>query len=168
MLVEIVTHTPLWVWGLLALLVARGLVMARPREARPGTFIVMPAILLAFGLQGLIARYDPSGQVLGAWLGAFCLGVLLAWPSLAPSSVRRTEGRIAVAGSFVPLVLILGIFLVRYVSEVALAKNPDLARLDWFGPAMAAASGIASGAFAGRAARILWLAREPRLVSQAI
>jgi uncharacterized protein YneF (UPF0154 family) len=59
-----------------------------------------------------------------------------------------------------PLVMILGIFLTRYVVNVDIAMNPPLTRDGQYTMIVAAMYGLFTGAFLGRAARLWRLAAE--------
>ena len=56
-------------------------------------------------------------------------------------------------GSWIPMALILGIFLTKYVVGVDVAMNPGLARDGQYTLIVGALYGVFSGIFAGRAAR---------------
>jgi uncharacterized protein DUF6622 len=65
-------------------------------------------------------------------------------------------------GSWVPLLLILGIFLTRYVVGVELAMRPGLAHDANYVLVTGVLYGLFSGIFVGRAARLLRLALRSR------
>jgi uncharacterized protein YneF (UPF0154 family) len=60
--------------------------------------------------------------------------------------------------SWVPLLLILGIFLTKYIVGVELAMRPALARDDQYTLVVSVIYGLFSGIFIGRAARLWRLA----------
>jgi hypothetical protein len=64
-------------------------------------------------------------------------------------------------GSVVPLLLILGIFMTKWLVGVQLAIVPRLAADVGFALPVAALYGVFTGLFAGRAARLWRLALRP-------
>jgi hypothetical protein len=63
-------------------------------------------------------------------------------------------------GSWIPLALIVAVFLTRYVVNVDLAMQPALARDGQYTLIVSALYGLTSGMFIGRAARLWRLAIE--------
>ena len=56
--VEIVAHTPLWVWALFAFLVYRGVAGMRTREVSPFRVLIVPAVFFVWGASSLLGRPD--------------------------------------------------------------------------------------------------------------
>ena len=99
----------------------------------------------------------------GAWLAAaaVALTVVLMRPLPAGVGYDATRRVFALPGSWVPLVLILGIFSIKYATGVALAMQPALRAAPAVALAIATLSGLFSGIFAGRTVRLLRLALRP-------
>ena len=156
-LVAIVAHTPLWVWGVLALIVSIGLNQTRTRDVAAARVIAVPAVLAVYSLWGASSAFAASGSgiVLAAWVGGLALG---AASNRALELPRRcsanADGSFRVEGSFAPLVLMLCVFLVRYANGVALAVKPALAA----GPAYVVAATLAFAFPAG-----LYVARSRKV-----
>ncbi len=163
MLAQIAQNTPLWVWGLLAALVVLGLTQARDRSAGLARTVVLPLGMGAFSLSGLVTGFGASPAVLGAWLAAAALALTAVVLRPLPAGVRYDTARreFALPGSWVPMALILGIFSIKYATGVMLALQPALRSDAAFALAVAAASGLFSGRFAGRTVRLLRLALRP-------
>jgi uncharacterized membrane protein len=164
MLIQIVLHTPLWVWGLLAGLLVLGYTQSRDREVSLARILATPVIMGGYSLWGAATTFAHS-----PWLGP----VVTVWAVLAVGvfcamAVGTANGRYDAAtrsfrlpGSWTPMALILGIFLVKYASGVAIAMHRELATDPVFALALAAVSGVFSGLFAGRTARVVKLAIRP-------
>jgi hypothetical protein len=158
MVQQILGHTPLWVWAVLILLIARGLSAARPREGALGTFFILPLVMLVFGAQSVFGRFGSELLPWGAWLAGFLFGASLGWMSVPRTAVALAHKGIRLSGSYWPLALILGVFCVRYVGEVLRAMYPDMMQLPGGVVAMCLPSGLVSGLFVGRMLRIAALA----------
>ncbi|MCY7319815.1 MAG: hypothetical protein LH617_14025 [Ramlibacter sp.] len=170
MLGSIVTNTPLWVWGLLAALVTLGLSQARGRTVTLRRVTFMPVAMTLFSLWGTATACASAplfGAVLAVWTGAAAAMLALIAPLPPPSGTRYAAAtrRFTLRGSWVPLALILGIFMTRYIVNVELAMQPSLARDSQYTLFVGAIYGAFSGIFIGRAARLLRLARQPAVTS---
>lgn len=145
MILEVLTHTPTWVFILFAVIVALGAMRLREAERDARRVCLVPALFVVFGLVGLSQR-DNAGAI-SAWLVAAAVGLLIG--SFSHPVMRSVAGgfRIFLDGSAWPLVRIVVIFVAHYFLNVAAVLSfdhrVDFMRLD------AAVSGMAAGYFAG-------------------
>ena len=160
---SILKNTPAWVWGLLAGLLVLGFSQTLGRRASLRRITVMPVAMTGLSLWGAVSAFGNSpvfGYVLLAWFaGAAAMLALIA--PMAPAAGTRFDAssrRFEMPGSWVPMVMILGIFLTKYVVGVELAMQPSLAQDSQFTLVVGALYGLFSGVFAGRAARLWRLA----------
>lgn len=165
MIYQIVTHTPLWVWGLLAALLWLGLSQTVARTVGLGRVTILPLAMAGFSLYGTVSAFGTQPQAIAAYgLAAVAMAFFIMNRPL-PAGVRYDAAArtFSMPGSWVPFALIMGAFTVKYVAGVAVGLNPPLARDATFALAMGLASGAVSGMFAARTARLLRLAlRESR------
>jgi hypothetical protein len=170
MLGTIVSRTPVWVWGLLAALLTLGLSQAIGRPMSLRRLTLTPAGMTAFSAWGTVNAFGGSpqfAQVMLVWAGAAAAMFALVAPLSPPAGTRYHPATRSfdVPGSWIPLALILGIFLVKYVVGVELAMQPALARDTQYTLVAGALYGGFSGIFIGRAARLWRLALRPASVS---
>ncbi|MBC5767217.1 DUF6622 family protein [Ramlibacter albus] len=163
-LAPIVTNTPLWVWGLLVGLLVLGYTQTRDRNASLTRMLVTPAVMTAFSLWGTVNTFGNAATfslVMMTW-AVVAAGVFsLVAAGTAKASYDAATRSFALPGSWVPMGLILGIFMIKYASGVAIAMNHSLVNDLTFGVTLAALSGVFSGLFTGRAVRVLKLAVRP-------
>ncbi|HEX4511188.1 MAG TPA: DUF6622 family protein [Burkholderiaceae bacterium] len=159
----ILAHTPIGVWIGLALLVAFGVKQMAPRRLGTRRLVVVPVILVLASGASAWQAFGASGEarMLLSW-GA---GLAIGWGlgrllDLPRGVVANDDGTFHVPGSVVPLLLMLGIFLLRYIVNVALAVSPGLAMQTAFVIGASLAYGLPSGLFAARARKVL-AARTP-------
>jgi|GEM_PF-83585 uncharacterized membrane protein len=160
MLGAILRGTPLWVWGLLAGLISLGWSQARARNASLTRTAITPAAMTAFAIWGLFAAFGRSpffSEAMLAWLLTAAVAFAAVASMAAPrgASFDAWTRHFALPGSWVPMALIVGIFLTKYVVGVDLAMQPTLTRDGQYMLVVAALYGAFSGIFLGRAAR-LW------------
>lgn len=148
-----ITHTPFYVWAILALLVYRGVAAMRDRELTMRQFLLLPVVMTLLSLYGLITN---AGGVIGlAASGAgFATTIALTYHSASIAAKPATHGFIRVPGSALPLIVILTIFLIKYVNAVALHMHPGLDQDALWAPLLRGVMGCCSGYFIGRAMKL--------------
>lgn len=165
-LAPIVKNTPTWVWGLLAALLALGLSQIRSRSASLGRMTMLPVAMTGLSLWGMFAAFGNSplfGYVLLAWATGAALMLTLIAPQ-APQRGTRYDAvsrSFQIPGSWAPLLLILSIFVIKYIVGVDLAMQSSLASDAQYTLVVGALHGMFSGIFAGRAASLWRLAWRP-------
>lgn len=160
---QILMNTPLWVWGLLAALLVLGWSQTRSRSVGLARITLLPLGLGALSLYGTFSAFGASPAVLGSWLAATALLLLIVTQMPLPAGAAYNPARrqFELPGSWVPMALIMGIFLTKYMVGVGLAMDPAMAANTGLTLAIATLYGVFSGIFAGRAVRLLRLARPP-------
>lgn len=170
----VLQKTPTWVWGLLAGLLALGGSQLVARTASLTRVAVMPVAMTLFSVYGLVSAFGSSGQVLGAlaaWMAAAAVVATLTLALLpaAPAGTRylAASRSFHLPGSPLPLLLILGIFLTKYLVGIEMAMQPALAHDATFDLEIAALYGVFNGLFIARSARLWRLALAPQPVATA-
>lgn len=166
LLLPILRATPVWVWGLLAGLVVLGLTQVRDRTLGLPRVAAVPVALTVFSLWGAAAAFGRSplaAEVAVLWLLAATGMAVLVGAGRSRASYDPATRLYAVPGSWVPLVLILSMFAVRYVVNVRLARQPQLVDAPAFALTVATLYGAFSGLFIGRTVQLWRLALRPRL-----
>ncbi|MDP3355733.1 MAG: hypothetical protein Q8M51_07725 [Polaromonas sp.] len=163
MIAQILINTPLWVWALLAALLALGFSQTRSRTAGLARVALLPLGLGAFSLYGTISAFGTSPTVLGSWLATAVLLVLVVNQLALPAGARYDSAtrQFQLPGSWVPMALIMGIFLTKYAVGVSLVMHPELKVHANFSLAIGTLYGVFSGIFAGRAIRLIRLVLQP-------
>ncbi len=160
-LLAVLQHTPVWVWPLLAALLSLGVWQTFPRTVTLRRATLLPVAMLALSLWGVVSVFA-SGQALTAWAVG---GLAAASASLHAGSPRgarwsTAEQCIRLPGSWVPLMLILGIFCTKFGVGMSLAQHPELRHATGFAVVASLTYGVFSGLFAGRALTLWRLARR--------
>ena len=156
-ILAVISHTPLWVWSILALLVVLGSLQLRDHSLPRLRVLLQPVALGAYSLWGTAAAFGAHAVVLAAWGAGLVATLLLVRQLRWPEAVRfdAVTNRFHVPGNAVPLVLMLTIFAVRYVVAVTLAFHQDWASDALFAAAASGVYGALSGVFSARALNIL-------------
>jgi uncharacterized membrane protein len=159
---QILVHTPLWVWGLLAALLVLGWRQTRGRSVSLARVALLPLGMGAFSLYGTVSVFGGSAAVLGSWLAATVLLLLMvtSMPLPAGAAYDPAGRRFQLPGSWAPMGLIMGIFLTKYAVGVSLVMHPAWTADINATLAITTLYGVFSGIFAGRTVRLFRLARQ--------
>ncbi|MFD1786677.1 DUF6622 family protein [Sphingomonas floccifaciens] len=138
---HIAAGAPAWVYALLVALVILGVRRLRTRELPVAVALIPSAAFLLWSLLGVAAFARVVGVVpaVGAWVIGAGLGGLSGLLLPEPRGRRVAGGRVVQPGSVMPLVLYLGVFVVRFACGAWAAIVPAAAPT-------ATAIGIAVGA----------------------
>ena len=125
MLLEILVHTPFYVWPLLALLVWGGVKSRKTHTVSWKAISVMPAVMFMWSFYTVATRYAP----VFLFLWAFSLGVgiwlgILTTRKLALQFDRQKK-TIEIPGNWTPLILSLSIFFLRYLLGAFYGLHPE-------------------------------------------
>lgn len=157
MLHQIVSHTPTYVWGILAFLIYRGALASRNRCMTVRSVFILPAVMLALGLQSTASGFGLLSPAGAAWLAGVAAGIVLMWKRAADgTTIDHAAGLVHLRGSWLPMGLMMTIFTGKFVIAVALASRPALRGSLVLALPACAAFGALSGAFM---ARPLWIAK---------
>jgi len=155
MLLQITSHTPLYVWAILGFLVYRGVAASRDRCVSVRQVFILPAAMLVLGLHGTISRFGLATAAGVSWLLGLGIGVAMMWKYSRHGMVLdRAAGMVQLRGSWLPMALMMTIFLGKFGVAVALASAPALPGSLAFALPVCAAFGALSGAFMARPLRV--------------
>lgn len=162
MFTAIVQHTPVWVWGLLAALIALGLSQTRDREMSLTQVTILPLAMLALSLSGVLSAFGHFPVALGGWAAGVGAALAFGRQFIAVRGASRSPqtGTLRVPGSWLPLVLIVGLFGFKYFAGVSLALHPRLAADPGFASLISLAYGGFSGLFLARGLSLRHLAKR--------
>ena len=160
MLIQIITHTPLWVWAILVLLLWVGLKQSVRRSVSLRRITVLPIVMTGMSLAGMFTAFGAGNHALLAWgaAAAFTTAVVMTRNLPQATQYNAWTQLFELPGSWTPLVLMMGIFVTKYAVGVTLAMHPQLAFDALFSQGVGALYGGFSGVFVARAARLWRLA----------
>ena len=134
MVLQILAHTPHWVFALFALLVWLGCKQLVSRRVSLRRITVLPLAMTGLSLYGVVSAFRDSPLALAFWVAAAVVAAFLLMQRRLHEATRYEAGTRSfdVPGSAVPLVLMMGIFFTKYVVGVQLAMHPELAHQPGF------------------------------------
>lgn len=152
---QILRFTPNWVFALLAGLIALGVLQSRTRHVRVWQALLLPTVMLLFSLSGVVLSRGLSWPAISTWAAGLLIAAALGFRFMRSdlATYDADRGRLAVAGSWIPLFAILGIFLVRYAMGVLSARHAAVLALPTVQLSISFALGAMSGIFVARGLR---------------
>jgi hypothetical protein len=184
MLIQILTHrpemigpilsnTPGYVWGILASLIWLGASQLQARMASKQRLAIMPLAMLGLSIFSIVAAFGASAHltaVIAVWLLALAAVNAIGWNGkpAAGSRYDAATRSFYLPGSVLPMLLIVGIFLTKYVVGIELAMQSSLAQDTSFVLPVAALYGVFNGIFMTRAVRILRLKSSDQRATQGL
>lgn len=163
MFFQIVSHTPVWIWGLLLALFALGLKQSRRATLSLKRVIILPVVMTVLSVLGTLSAFGTAPTLLLVWaLTAIAMGsVVLQQPIPAGTRYDAATDSFDVPGSWLPLALMMGIFATKYAVGISLAMHLAFVHEAAFVMGICALYGAFSGVFIGRAVRLCRLAWVP-------
>jgi len=155
MLQQIISHTPLYVWALLAFLIYRGYLASMDRETTLRNLCIIPGVMLVLSLQGIVGKFGGSDSALLAWAAGAIVSTAVTWSLIDASRITpdRGKGTLHLRGSWVSLMLMMAIFVVKYSVAIVSAMHPALSESSTFMLAICGLFGLCNGIFFGRLLR---------------
>jgi len=161
---QVIRHSPAWVFVLFAALVALGLLNTRTRRMHRFQLTLLPAAFIGLSAWGIWSSFGADPAALTSWAAALAAVAaigLARGPMQGAAAIDGTH-KLVVPGSWWPLLLILATFAARYTVIVMLIRNPSLRQALPMELGAGLAYGVLSGVFVARTLRVLRAAAAPR------
>jgi hypothetical protein len=162
LLIEIIKHTPTWVFVLFFVLLALGYFQSKDRVMKRGSVSILPLAMVALSFYGVLSAFGAAPLGLVSWIiggaAAVWVGVTFALPRGVTYSIETRS--FTVPGSWLPLVLMMAIFFIKYAVGVTLARQLSIVGMSGFIGVVSLCYGFLSGLFLARAF-VIWRAAKP-------
>ncbi|HMU67811.1 MAG TPA: hypothetical protein PKE57_11715 [Cellvibrionaceae bacterium] len=158
-MLEIITHTPTWVFGLFIGLVLLGVQQRKNRQVKKPLAFILPLGMLALSFTGVWTSFGfmPSAlSIWGAGLIMSAFAVARIWP-VRGLKYNQTNNSFFIPGSWAPFSVIMLIFFAKYSVGVLHGISPAALDSTLLKLAFSLVYGLSSGYFVGRAL-CLWQA----------
>ena len=149
MIVQILKHTPPWVFALFFVLIYLGYGYSRARTVPAGRLFALPLAMVGLSFYGVGSAFGFLPLGFAAWGLGMMLALLLNRALRLPRGVAHmpAEKAYRIPGSWLPLGLMMAIFFTKYAVAVVLARQPALAGVAPFVAPVTGAYGFLSGLF---------------------
>lgn len=125
---QFATHTPLWVWAILAFLLSCGIAALWPSKTSLGKLAIVPGLFTLWGLWSVANRYGSSWDAWAVWLAGIAVGAVIGWRLVRRQSITLLpeSGQLLRAADYSLLLVVLLTLIYRYPFEVGLAMYPAM------------------------------------------
>jgi hypothetical protein len=161
MMSQIISNTPKWVFILFLALLALGISQMRLQSKSKKRVLIIPIVMLILSFLGVVSAFGKAAMPIAAWAAGYITLVSLigrGFPSRGNGYNLETK-RFTIEGSAVPLGLMMSIFFLKYFVGASLGMNAELTHNAAFPITVSFLYGAFSGVFAGRALRLMKLAK---------
>lgn len=150
MFVEIIKHTPIWVWLLLAFLIQRGISNSQEKEVNILKSFPVPGIFILWGLYNIFTSFTYYYYALLVYVLFLCVGVYLGY-KLYHKNHRFfvKNGVVFRSENYLPLVVILVNFLIKYALNIYMNIDSEAIHSLGFNILYTCISGTTVGLFFG-------------------
>ena len=162
MLGQILSHTPIWVYGLFFVLLGFGVMQTRTRTVSKLLALLLPVGMIALSLASIKSSFGLTTIPLVAWGVATAIATVVGYTFFRDKRIRcdATGGRFFIPGSWVPLVVMMTIFFAKYVYGVMHAFDAERLSTPVFVGTLCAVYGVLSGYFSSRAVNLIKVAQN--------
>ena len=168
MFISILQQTPHWVWGLLTALTVIGFKQTLPRRRSWRSSASLPLVMVILSLYGVASAFSRQPLALIAWVAGGAVTLMLAQTLRVWGEIRwlPQERSVLMPGSWLPLILLLGLFTSKFAVAVALSMAPGLAVDAGFAGFAGLVYGAFSGVFLARTLAVWRVVRSSSLPSR--
>ena len=161
MILSILQQVPRFVWFLLVGLIALGVSMSFTRRRSARAAVAIPLAMIVLSFYGVISVFAQPIALAG-WLGGvvLALGVSAALGLWGEVRWSQQERCLIVPGSWIPMAMIMGLFVTKFGVNVMLGMHRELGGDSTFAAVAGFAYGTFSGMFLARGVAMLKVARQ--------
>lgn len=125
-MLQLISHTPLYVWFLLAIFLQKGWKARKTSVVSWKNLLIMPVVMTTWSIYSLVTHYEPIS--LCFWVMSLTAGVWLGSFTTRNLGLRFDKKRhlIEITGSWIPMILSLSIFSLRYFLGATYGLHPEL------------------------------------------
>lgn len=150
MIQELLVRTPLWVWVLLFFLIKRGIAISQERPVNVSKMFLVPIIFMVWGLDKIFKEFSHLGYCFISYTIFIVPGILIGYVLYKKYQMFfKKEAVVVRKKCYLPLIIILVNFFVKYILNVALGVSPSFYDNTSFNIIYSAVSGLSVGLFFG-------------------
>jgi len=157
MIYQIISHTPTWVFALFFAMIYFGFQQTRVRTVTIRRMVILPIAMLGLSFSGVWSTFNQSSNAVTCWAIGLTMGALICLALINVREVRyfAENQTLQIPGSWLPLFLMMAIFVTKYAVGISLAHNHALVDSSSFVVVVSFFYGLWSGMFAGRTLKIV-------------
>ena len=157
-IIQIIQHTPIWVFPLIVAVLWFGSMHLRERTVHLRSLFVIPLVMLVLSIGNSAGTCAEPSLALIVWFFSAAIGAVIGW-SLTPKplAIHPKSRLIILPGSTIPLIVFAGIIMLRYAFGYLYGRYPELLADRTYALALIAGGALLGGVMLGRCGRFgLW------------
>lgn len=169
-MLQILQHTPVWVFGLLIGLIFLGYSQTKTRKISMRRLAILPITMLCLSVTGVWSTFGENPLGFIAWLsGISIMLAIFAWLEYPKDIIYSSNEQLyAIPGSWLAFALIMLIFFTKYTVAVLLIRNSTLHQSIFFMIGICTLYGLSSGWFFARAFFAYYFSKKEGITVQAL
>jgi len=148
-IVQILSHTPIWVWIVLIILIKRGIALQRDSPISLAKSFIMPAIFILWGLNTIATKFHYPLYLLMIYMLCLSLGACASLYIYRKKRFYIQHTVVMQGGSKIPLFIMMINFCIKYCLNILLSTHPSLYSVFGFNIIYGIISGFTVGLFFG-------------------
>lgn len=146
---QILSHTPIWVWIILIVLIKRGMALQTDSPVSLAKSFIMPVIFILWGLDTIATKFHYPLYLLIAYLLCLVFGACTSLYIYRNKRFYVQNTVLMQSGSKIPLCIMMSNFCIKYCLNVLLSTQPSLYSVFGFNLIYGVISGFTVGLFFG-------------------
>ena len=169
-MLQILQHTPLWVFGLLIGLIFLGYSQTKTRKTSTRRLAILPIAMMCLSASGVWSTFGASPLGFIAWLiGISGMLAIFTWVKYPKNVAYSSKEQLyTIPGSWVAFTLIMLIFFTKYTVAVLLIRNSALYQSTFFIIGICTLYGLSSGWFFARAFFTYYFSKKESITIQVL
>lgn len=125
MIVEIIKHTPNWVFILFIGLVVLGYSQTKDRRKKLNRILILPIVIILLSISGIYSAFGTIKYALILYFIGGVISLVIGLKLSFPKNVKynKSDDSFNIPGSWIPMILILIIFLLNILLQLLLQEN---------------------------------------------
>ena len=149
---EIIKHTPIWVFVLFIGLLYLGYTQTKDRKVKLKKLFILPIAMILLSIFGIISAFGLNKTTLTLWIFSAIFSLIIGLKLFSSRNIKydKFEKEFRIPGSWIPMLLILMIFFIKYIVGVIVAKELTIINDITFIVTISSLYGLLSGLFLSR------------------
>ena len=152
MVFEIIKHTPIWVFILFIGLLYLGYTQTKDRKVKLKKLFILPIAMILLSIFGIISAFGLNKITLTLWVFSAIFSLIIGLKLFSSRNIKydKFEKKFHISGSWIPMLLILMIFFIKYIVGVVVARELAIINDIEFIITISSLYGLLSGLFLSR------------------
>jgi hypothetical protein len=152
-MLQILSHTPVFVFVLFFVLLVLGFLQSRDRKVKTLVAFILPIFMVIFSATGVTTTFGINLVSIGLWLSGLLLASIVLYKivPLKGAIYLASENKIFIPGSWLPFAVIMAIFFTKYAVGIMMGMQLPVVHEASFMMYISFIYGCFSGFFTSRA-----------------